>query len=103
MHFPHLSLVDDWLEEGVVMEVARQPEQPPVSEEAIIEGNHIHDFEISRYLNFAIFLVYLLAATYFVILSDIFVIRHENIFWFICIYFLTNLLNCNYRVLDPAK
>jgi len=46
MHFPHLSLVDDWLEEGVVMEVGRQPEQPPISEQAIIEGNHIHDFEI---------------------------------------------------------
>ena len=45
MHFPHLSLVDDWLEEGVVMEVGRQPEQPPVSEEAIIECTHILDFE----------------------------------------------------------
>jgi len=28
------------------MEVGRQPEQPPISEQAIIEGNHIHDFEI---------------------------------------------------------
>lgn len=39
MHFPHLSLVDDWLEEGMVMEVGSQPEQAPVSEAAIIEGS----------------------------------------------------------------
>jgi hypothetical protein len=39
MHFPHLSLVDDWLEEGMVMEVGSQTEQAPVSEAAIIEGN----------------------------------------------------------------
>jgi hypothetical protein len=45
MHFPHLSLVDDWLEEGMVIEMGRQPKQPPVSEAAIIEGNHTHDFE----------------------------------------------------------
>lgn len=37
MHFPHLSLVDDWLEEGMVIEMGRQPKQPPVSEAAIIE------------------------------------------------------------------
>jgi hypothetical protein len=52
-------------------------------------------------LNFAIFLVYLLPATYFVILSDIFVIRHANIFWIIYMYFSTNLLNCNCKVLVP--
>jgi hypothetical protein len=38
MHFPHLSLVDDWLEEGMVMEMGSQHEQAPVSEAAIIEG-----------------------------------------------------------------
>jgi hypothetical protein len=54
MHFPHLSLVDDWLEEGVVM--GRQSEQPPVSEAAIIEGNHIHGFESVSIL--VIFLCY---------------------------------------------
>ncbi|PNF24457.1 Integrator complex subunit 2 [Cryptotermes secundus] len=42
MHFPHLSLVDDWLEEGMVMEMGSQHEQAPVSEEAIIEAfSHI--------------------------------------------------------------
>jgi hypothetical protein len=41
MHFPHLSLVDDWLEEGMVMEMGSQPEQAPVSEAAITEGNMI--------------------------------------------------------------
>jgi hypothetical protein len=39
MHFPHLSLVDDWLEEGMVMEIGSQPDKTPVSEAAIIEGN----------------------------------------------------------------
>ena len=35
--------------------VGRQPEQPPVSEEAIIEGNHIHDFEsVNTLLIFAL-------------------------------------------------
>jgi hypothetical protein len=38
MHFPHLSLVDDWLEDGMVMEVGSQPEKAPVSEGAIVEG-----------------------------------------------------------------
>ena len=37
------------------MEVGRQPEQPPVSEEAIIEGNNIHDFEsVSTLVIFAL-------------------------------------------------
>jgi hypothetical protein len=47
MHFPHLSLVDDWLEEGLVMEMGSQHEKAPVSEATIIEGNTIHGFEVT--------------------------------------------------------
>jgi hypothetical protein len=47
MHFPHLSLVDDWLEEGMVMEMGSQHEQAPVSEAAIIEGNTVLGFEVA--------------------------------------------------------
>jgi hypothetical protein len=44
MHFPHLSLVDDWLEEGIVMEMGSQHEQAPVSEAAITEGTTVLGF-----------------------------------------------------------
>jgi hypothetical protein len=57
MHFPHLSLVDDWLEEGMVMEMGSQHEQAPVSEAAIVEGNTVHGFEVA--VTLVIFLCYI--------------------------------------------
>jgi hypothetical protein len=46
MHFPHLSLVDDWLEEGMVMEMGSH-EQASVNEAAIIEGNMVLGFGVA--------------------------------------------------------
>jgi hypothetical protein len=53
-HFPHLSRVDDWLEEGMVMEMGNQHAQAPVSEAAIIEGNTVHGLGLVHWLFFIV-------------------------------------------------
>ena len=40
MHFPHLSLVDDWLEEETAMALDSHCDTAPVTETTIVEGTN---------------------------------------------------------------